>query len=154
MLRRVRRADKSSNFPRCSVARRNELRKAKPLLKINTTQIEVFEPKFTLLDSLKFLDVEALKRVALAEIAIGAVDGGCCLHTVYARFAREWSWEFAPEECPKEERTKLSREDAKVIADAQLQAKPIAAVRTSVRRARRARVRRTRLRSSSATRGW
>jgi len=80
--------------------------------------IEIRQPRLTLSGALRFLDLEALSRIGRTEVAIGEIDGGCCQHTVYAAARRGMVVDVYPEPCPREDRVKLSKQDAQLITAA------------------------------------
>jgi hypothetical protein len=63
--------------------------KARTLLTFNhPIRIEVREPEFTLLDSVRHLDTKALAHAARAEVEVGEVRTECCRHLVRAVLAK------------------------------------------------------------------
>ncbi|HEU4590425.1 MAG TPA: hypothetical protein VFS13_05910 [Steroidobacteraceae bacterium] len=83
-----------------------------------SAEVEVREPRLRLSGALRYLDLDALARTGRAEVAIGEIDGGCCQHTVFASVRRGKVVDVYPEECPRQERVKLSKPDARLIAQA------------------------------------
>jgi hypothetical protein len=84
----------------------------------HSIKVDIRALDFRLSSTLRHLDLGALAKAKRAEIAIGEFEGGCCSHTVFALIRKGQVVRVRAEECPKEERTKLSKDNARLIARA------------------------------------
>ena len=84
----------------------------------HSIRVDIRELDLRLSPTLRYLDLGALAKAKRAEIAIGEIEGGCCSHTLFALIRKGQVVGVRAEECPKEERIKLSKDNARLIARA------------------------------------
>jgi hypothetical protein len=81
-------------------------------------RVDIRELELRLSPTLRYLDLGALAKATRAEIAIGEIEGGCCSHNVFALIRKGQVVAVRAEECPNQERIKLSKDNARFIARA------------------------------------
>jgi hypothetical protein len=80
--------------------------------------VQVREPEFRLLNSVRFLDVSALAKVARADVELGTVESACCRHTVYATIRKGMVIGLRTQPCTKENQTVVTPELKKLVTAA------------------------------------